>query len=68
MKMNVKELIEHLQTMPSDTMVVVAGYEGGVNEVGSVDKIKLLLDQHDEWYYGRHEEDKNGDTDAVYIG
>ena len=66
--MNVKELIEHLQTMPSDTMVVVAGYEGGVNEVGGVDKIKLLLDQHDEWYYGRHEVDNNGDTDAVYIG
>ena len=54
--------------MPSDTMVVVAGYEGGFDEVGRVYKIKLLLDQHDEWYYGRHEEDKNGDTDAVYIG
>jgi len=66
--MNVKELIEHLQTLPPETMVVVAGYEGGVNEVGRVDKIKLLLDQYTEWYYGRHEADDDGDTDAVYIG
>jgi hypothetical protein len=66
--MKVKELIEQLQTMPPEMLLVVPGYEGGLNELGRCSRIKILLDQHDEWYYGRHEEDKNGDTDAVYIG
>jgi len=68
MKMNVKELIEQLQTMPPDTMLVVDGYEDGVNNVKTVNLIKINLNVNEEWYYGAHEIDENGDTDAVYIG
>ena len=66
--MNVKELIEQLQTMPPDTMLVVDGYEDGVNNVKTVNLIKINLNVNEEWYYGAHEIDENGDTDAVYIG
>jgi len=66
--MNVKELIEVLQTMPQDAMAVVSGYEDGVDEVRDVALNNINLNVHDEWYYGAHELDKNGDTQAVYIG
>jgi hypothetical protein len=66
--MNVKELIEVLQTMPQDAMAVVSGYEDGVDEVRDVALNNINLNVHDEWYYGAHELDKNGSTQAVYIG
>ena len=42
-------------------MVVVAGYEGGVNEVDKSELCDIELNVNDEWYYGKHEILKNGD-------
>jgi hypothetical protein len=66
--MNVKELIEKLQTMPQDAMAIVSGYEGGVNEISSADECKIQLNVHDAWYYGKHDIEPDGDTVAVWIG
>ncbi len=48
-------------------MVVVAGYEGGYDEITAAIDIKLKLDVHTEWYYGKHEEDENGECHAISI-
>lgn len=67
--MNAAQLIEHLKQFPSDTMVIVRGYEGGVDEVDFVSKEKIDLNVNTEWYYGKHEitNDENG-VNAVLIG
>ena len=54
--MNVGQLIEKLNKLDPKLMVVVRGYEGGVNEVVSLSECKIELDANKgTWYYGRHE-------------
>lgn len=53
--MNVKQLIEKLSHLDPEMMVVISGYEGGVDEASSIDEIKIKLDTNDAWYYGAHE-------------
>ncbi len=72
--MTVRELIEFLQEMPQDYMVVVRGYEGGVDEVTDFENTRIKLDVNQEWNYGSHElldSRDNGDgdniADAVYL-
>jgi hypothetical protein len=74
--MKVKELIEALQTYDQDLMVIRSGYEGGVEEVGSVVLEVIALNVNEAWYYGSHEtiDDLEGDKypgheriKAVYI-
>lgn len=64
-EMNVKELIEKLSTLNPDVMVVVSGYEGGVDELLFVTTEVVELNVNSTWYYGRHEIDnaysKGGD-------
>ena len=65
--MKVKELIEELQKCDPEKMVVVAGYEGGHDETGSVEEIRLKLNVNTERYYGDHEQDENGECHAIFI-
>ena len=53
--MNVKELREALADLPDDQMVVVRGYEGGVDEVVKVEPLDVYLNVNPEDYYGNHE-------------
>lgn len=53
--MNVGELIEKLKQYPQDLRVVVHGYEGGYNDVDRFENLKIVLDYHEAWYYGKHE-------------
>lgn len=60
--MNVRELIETLHQYNPDDMVVVAGYEGGVDEVKRVEATHLKLNQNTEWYYGAHKQEASAAT------
>ena len=53
--MTVAELIENLQNLPQDHLVVIRGYEGGVDEVNELEKARVVLDVNQEWNYGSHE-------------
>ena len=53
--MTVAQLIESLKNYPPDLQVVVSGYEGGYNDVGRFEKIKIIRDYNTAWYYGKHE-------------
>lgn len=65
--MKVKDLLILLSEMPENADVVAKGYEGGVDDIVNVQLVKLNRDVHDEWYYGRHEINKDGDVQAVFI-
>jgi len=60
--MKVKELIETLSQMDSELMVVVAGYEGGVDEMDKYELCDVELNVNTEWYYGKHEALSDKDT------
>jgi hypothetical protein len=63
--MSVKELIELLLPYPSDMIVVIPGYEGGVTEPDGVAQIDIELNKNKgTWYYGEHEEVDSGDPNA----
>jgi len=53
--MTVAALIEKLKEMPQDAMVVVRGYEDGVDEVDCIKECEVLTDYYEESYYGAHE-------------
>lgn len=63
--MKVKELIEALSQLDSELMVVVAGYEGGVNEVDKYELCDIELNVNTAWYYGKHEMLVNGDKPSM---
>ena len=53
--MTVAELIKNLQNLPSDHLVVIRGFEGGVDEVTDLEETKVVLDVIQDWNYGSHE-------------
>ena len=67
--MTVSELIVQLKTMPHDSMVVVRGYEGGVNEVDRVTECNIEpFSIGAEWYYGLFERTSSANGQkAVYL-
>lgn len=75
--MTVGELIEKLQQFDPNMLVMVDGYEGGVDELRQVGEREVILNYHkDVWYYGRHEvhgyllakeKDKYQTITAVYL-
>ena len=64
--MKVKELIEQLQLLDQDSIVVISGYEGGVDEVSSAEETTVALNVNSAWYYGKHEVVENGYDKAKY--
>lgn len=53
--MKVKDLIQELQKLDPELLVVVAGYEGGVDEVKNITQYKIELDSYKDWaFFGNH--------------
>jgi hypothetical protein len=75
--MKVKELIKLLELQDPEKMIVVDGYEGGFNELKSIQHICININPDKEkdpeklWYYGDYEEcipDPNFPEDyAIYF-
>lgn len=64
--MKVSELIEQLRQRDPDAMIVIRGYEGGVNEAYKLIDCKVGLNYNDEWYYGKHEVINPRDQEDIY--
>ena len=65
--MTIKELVTELNKFPEDCEVTVNGYEGGTNIINIVHEPRdLLLNQHVDWWYGKHEyRDSYTDEDII---
>jgi len=69
--MKVKELIEELLKHDPEMMVVISGYEDGVDEVYNASKVNIKLNAFNEWYYGKHDIAQGidpFDCEAIFIG
>lgn len=69
--MTVQQLIKALsQIKDQETWVMVKGYEGGYNDVESINSepIDIAIGVNDKWYYGAHElvEDVYTETGKQY--
>jgi hypothetical protein len=56
MSKTVKELIQDLQKFDENTIVSIAGYEGGFKDIGGSYEKELYLNVNTEWYYGEHDD------------
>jgi len=69
--MTVADLIKQLKTLPQDALIVVRGYEEGLNQADMVSEVKVVDYKHDEavlpYYYGEFEKSENTGTPAVQI-
>lgn len=75
--MKVKELIQRLEQVSPEAMVVVNGYEGGLEEVTTIGQVRIVLNYHftgtdDSHIFGPHERDQSEDmegerTEAVVL-
>ncbi len=61
--MTAQELIKHLQTLPSDTKIVVRGYEDGYNDILKLKEVKIKLNPNAYRWVGEYED--STDTDAI---
>jgi len=62
-KMTAQELIQHLQTLPPTTKIVVRGYEDGYNDILKLKEVKIKLKADANWYDGEFE--NSNDADAI---
>jgi hypothetical protein len=70
--MTVKELVDALNSLPQEHMVVIRGYDGGVDEIANIENVKIDLGINKEWYYGSHElidarDATDDDFAAIYL-
>ncbi len=60
--MTAQELIIELQKIPSNTKIVVRGYENGYNDILNLKPVKIKLNTSTNWYDGEY--DTSSDNDA----
>jgi hypothetical protein len=70
--MKVKQLIEMLQQFDPEMLVMVQGYEGGIDAPEKPYQTPIRLNVHEHWYYGKHEvhhvtDTEKADCEAVII-
>ncbi|MBW8051665.1 MAG: hypothetical protein FVQ77_15275 [Cytophagales bacterium] len=66
--MTVTDLIGKLKQFSPETRIVVAGYEGGYNDIDRIDEVSIKVDADTQWYYGRHKEsEKDKGTVAIAL-
>lgn len=64
--MTAQELIQHLQTLPPNTKVVVRGYEDGYNDILKLKEVKIKPKTDAYWYDGEYEQSTDADAiDAI---
>ena len=65
--MTIAELMAHLKEFDPDlpVVVVVVGYEGGYNDISSLDSVRMIPESDVDWFFGAHEEATDRDEKAM---
>lgn len=68
--MTVQELIAKLQQFEPSKRVIIPGYEGGYNDITTVENEPICLNVNSAWYYGPHDrpnEENSANEMAILI-
>jgi len=65
--MTVKELIKKLSTFPEDFPILLDGYEGGLDEIASIEPIRVAFNTNKSDFFGPHEEVSKTNPNAIHI-
>ncbi len=65
--MTVEELIKALEKYPSDTRVVVQGYEDGFDDVSALHSLQVEEYPDPKWYYGNYDKSSEEGESAVLV-
>ena len=65
--LKVSEFIEKLSKLPQDALIVVDGYEGGLDGVVDTSIINVNYDESKAWYYGPYETSDKKGVAAIYL-
>lgn len=60
--MTAQQLINHLQTLPPDTKIVVRGYEDGYNDILNLKEVNIKPKTDAYWYDGEYEDCDDADA------
>jgi hypothetical protein len=60
--MTAQDLIQHLKKIPSNTKIVIRGYENGYKDILNLKPVKIKLNTNTNWYDGEY--DFSSDNDA----
>lgn len=63
--MTVKELISFLKRQDQSKRVVISGHEGGYDDVSALYNVDLVLNVHNQWYYGKHDTPDSSDSPGI---
>lgn len=53
--MTIQELMDKLSKYDPSFHVYIKGYEGGVDDLESIEEVEVFLNVNEDWYYGSHE-------------
>lgn len=65
--LSVKQLIAALSTYPQDCLVLIDGYEDGLDALLSIEAATVEYDETKAWYYGPFEASDQSDIKAVKL-
>lgn len=65
--LTVEQLIQKLENYPKDMLVLVDGYEGGLDAILDTASINVKFDSSKPWYYGPFEENVNSNKKVVKL-
>jgi hypothetical protein len=65
--LKVSELVEKLLKLPQDALMVIDGYEGGLDGVVDASVMDVNYDESKKWYYGPYEQSDKKEILAVYL-
>ncbi len=66
--MTVKELIQKLNTLPSELQVVTEGYENGFDIIKTLERINVVENEEKDWWDGEFIESKiDSAVEVIYL-
>jgi len=66
--MTVKELIQKLNTLPSELQVVTEGYENGFDIIKTVERINVVENEEKDWWDGQFVESNiDNAVEVIYL-
>mgnify|MGYP006995599214 FL=1 len=65
--LTIEQLMQKLENYPKDMLVLLDGYEGGLDAILDTASINVEFDSSKPWYYGPFEENVQSNKKAIKL-